>query len=434
MTETALINTSPRPRILVLGSPHLASLVDQIKAFAPTVSHTYGIHNVRQAEWDLVVTDRPYMDVSTDLCVIYIAPDSDNPQTLDWRSPWKSEVRSRHGSVSQELQRVNSLPERIGRLTHEHLEPIFRTRTDHTYFALWSAAHRFIPANAEPGPDIDPFILSGDNQVLAGRYKRSTTSEAWLLPSDISDPIPWIKGAIAEWHEINPSRFPGNPSWSQNPDWMNSAEQRIHREIDNAKAKFAVVRRDHIEVVRDLESALQAAAEEADNYERALLTSQSETLKNAVARCLSEIGFIVEDRDQIADPGDDLEDLRVTDPEAPGWVALVEVKGYSKGATTAAISQFIRFNNRYVLANGKPPSANWYVVNQFMNRDPSERQPVLNGKDEDVRAFAEGNSGLVVDTTQLFGLLSKVASDSLTAVEARASLRLSTGRFINQPE
>jgi hypothetical protein len=52
------------------------------------------------------------------------------------------------------------------------------------------------------------------------------------------------------------------------------------------------------------------------------------------------------------------------DPDAPGWVALAEVKGYSNGGKTDALQQLARFSRRYSLRTGasilssvNPPSA-----------------------------------------------------------------------------
>jgi hypothetical protein len=43
----------------------------------------------------------------------------------------------------------------------------------------------------------------------------------------------------------------------------------------------------------------------------------------------------------------------------PGWVALVEVKGYAKGAQTGALTQFLRFDRRYYQRTGRQPDALW---------------------------------------------------------------------------
>jgi hypothetical protein len=151
-------------------------------------------------------------------------------------------------------------------------------------------------------------------------------------------------------------------------------------------------------------------------------------LVRAVIRALGEIGFVVVDADATADPSEHLEDLRISDPDAPNWIALGEVKGYTKGAKTEGITQFIRFSTRYAKEAGRGPDSMWYIVNQFMKRDPAERQRVLHGNDGDVSAFAD-NGGLVLDTVQLFHLLNHVRTGKISAEEGRRRLRESVGLF-----
>ncbi len=140
------------------------------------------------------------------------------------------------------------------------------------------------------------------------------------------------------------------------------------------------------------------------------------------------MGFEVTDADKDAASDDHLEDLHIKDPDRPGWIALGEVKGYSRGAKTEGITQFLRFNMRYTARTKQNPDANWYIVNQFLNRDPSTRQMALHGKEEDVAAFGEAN-GLVVDTVALFHLFARVQDGAVPPQEARKLLVQSTGRF-----
>jgi hypothetical protein len=64
------------------------------------------------------------------------------------------------------------------------------------------------------------------------------------------------------------------------------------------------------------------------------------------------LGFNIVDADAKAAADDHLEDLRGTDPDAPGWVTLVEVKRYAKGAKTEALSQFLRFQKHHQQRSG----------------------------------------------------------------------------------
>jgi hypothetical protein len=143
-------------------------------------------------------------------------------------------------------------------------------------------------------------------------------------------------------------------------------------------------------------------------------------------RTLRKLGFGVINADDDAAPGDKLEDLDITDSEHPGWLAIAEVKGYTKGAQTAAFQQLARFSARYLQRTGTSPSAEWYIANQFRKQDPSTRQPILHGTSEDIRTFASA-AGLIIDTATLFRILDYVRTGSCTPAEARAHIRSATG-------
>ena len=61
-----------------------------------------------------------------------------------------------------------------------------------------------------------------------------------------------------------------------------------------------------------------------------LLTEQGEALSAAVRDALREIGLVVRDMDEEHAGDDLLEDLRASPLDRPEWVALVEVKGYTR--------------------------------------------------------------------------------------------------------
>jgi hypothetical protein len=56
---------------------------------------------------------------------------------------------------------------------------------------------------------------------------------------------------------------------------------------------------------------------------------------------------------------------------------------------------------------GQFPSAQWYIVNQFIERDPGTRPRPLASNTAEASEFA-ADSGLVVDTIDLFTLLMDV--------------------------
>ena len=235
-----------------------------------------------------------------------------------------------------------------------------------------------------------------------------------------------MRAALAEWARIAPDRFPGIPDWSDEWEWRTHLERQHAAALDALAAERQRFNDELDQRTSRIRAQLDDARSRADLYERALLTTDSDQLVHAVIEAFRELGFSVIDVDQQAAPGDKLEDLHITDSDQPGWLALAEVKGYTKGVSTTAFQQLARFSKRYLQRTGGQPDAEWYIANQFRTRDPAVRQPILHGKDEDVRTFA-ADGGLVVDTVVLFRVLDLVRSGQITSADARAQMRASSG-------
>ena len=140
----------------------------------------------------------------------------------------------------------------------------------------------------------------------------------------------------------------------------------------------------------------------------------------------SELGFKVKVMDDVAVEGDLLEDLQVTDPDELGWIALAEVRGYKGGAQLHDLLRIGRFVNRFLRATGDEPSRRWYIVNGFLDRDPSEREDPLRSDPSEVATFADDH-GAVIDTRVLFKLGQDVAGNRRDRTSARAWLRQVVG-------
>jgi hypothetical protein len=178
-----------------------------------------------------------------------------------------------------------------------------------------------------------------------------------------------------------------------------------------------------------LHRELDERRERADRADRRLLTAQGDDLRAEVISALKDIGFTVTDVDtEAAKKGDLLEDLRVTDPDSPGWIALAEVRGYGAGAKVSDLQRIGRFVERYIKAEGKPPSSRWYVVNHHIGWDPSIRPTPLASNREEVELFSEVD-GLVIDTRSLFTIRHEVRTGLKTEALARRSFRESRGWY-----
>ncbi|MEU4448001.1 hypothetical protein AB0K14_18190 [Actinosynnema sp. NPDC050801] len=459
---SAVINRSPRPRVLILGfkadvpekdaSDTQPEIVSQVREFAPTVRYITNFAQVRQDEWDAVVTDRPLWRnvnngmssgkvelLAPHLCVVYVETRPFVRKTIEDRRAWNHRIEMADNHISQEFARVRDLPDSIASLVHEELEPVLKRRAVHCYFKAerkvarssgsFQASISYEDKTVYENVALEPFSVSADRKILAGRYRRSAESEAWILPGDVLNLSRWIRVALSEWHNLAPDRFPALPDWSSRAEWSTRKERELRQQLLTLEQVRHAALRKFEEEEDKLKLDLQVAKAAADEYERSLLLDQDEPLKRSVAQAFSELGFNVHDSDSTAAKDDHLEDLQIQDPSCTGWVALVEVKGYGKGAKTEALTQFVRFVGRFTHANGRTPDALWYVVNQFKGKDPSVRQPALHGKNEDVAAFASAG-GLVVDTVELFGLLSAVRDGLISHERAREVLRNSRGRFL----
>jgi hypothetical protein len=140
---------------------------------------------------------------------------SSNSWTLEKQIDPPLLVQMSRGHVADEFLRYPDLPDRVRLLTREVLEPIVMTRRRHNYF-IFAGTER---------PGLRPFLATADGHVLAGRYKRRSGAEVWLLPDDVPDIVPWVRAAIAEWHHLAPDRFPGLPDWSHESSWQTQTER-----------------------------------------------------------------------------------------------------------------------------------------------------------------------------------------------------------------
>jgi hypothetical protein len=178
-----------------------------------------------------------------------------------------------------------------------------------------------------------------------------------------------------------------------------------------------------------LDARLQALGLAADASERALLTSQGETLKALVAKALRHLGFAVEDIDAARPQGDKLEDLRVKNSDQDEDLVLVEVRGYKGGAQLSDLMRMQRFAMRFHKDEGHLPHRLWYVVNHSLAEDPGQRAPALASNPTEVEAFADSD-GLVVDAVELFKVWKAVDAGILDSAQARAMMIEATGRFL----
>ncbi len=137
--------------------------------------------------------------------------------------------------------------------------------------------------------------------------------------------------------------------------------------------------RQHADRAAELEAAATQVHNDVDAGGRRPLTRQGDTLVDAVATTLRDLGFGVQIvDDELAANTAKREDLRVYQA-GDGWEALAAVRGYKGGASLNDLLRIERFVGLFLADEHRRPAAVWYVVNQFLTTDPDTRPKPLAG-------------------------------------------------------
>lgn len=251
--------------------------------------------------------------------------------------------------------------------------------------------------------------------------------QVWALPNCVRDHLAeWLDVAVQQWQNRDKTAFP-RLDWAAQEDWMDSDEldaaARLRQHGAEAEATMARLSRERARLV----DAQATARNAADQGLRQLLTTNSDALVDAVSSTLEDLGFTVVDADSL-ERARKFEDLQVFDGD---WVCLVEVKGYEKrNAKTADLVQLAGAVSHYQ-EDHPAPSAQWYIINQSYATPPSLRLNPFKSDPDIVEQFAN-NNGLVIDTRELFRLVTRVHQEELSRDEARGLLRKTRGVFTAQ--
>jgi hypothetical protein len=429
---------NPMPRALIVGFDD-ATTEALSRLFAHARTYESG-DAVRSEEYDVLVTNGSERHVPSHFDVVtfgqhFGAADAKAHNDEPLAVLFEGVTHAREFKIASGLHPdLAALVERVllPKVQASDVNPVLSTHPIDRFAGLGG----YTPVRYESlDPDeawVKPFLCTTEPRVLAAAITRTGgRSEAWCLPEELNDdPVPWVKAAVRVWHERNPTRFPHDPGWPSDRRWMTRDETRLLDAIDTLEVERSSYVTESEERERALRDELRVAQDAAESGARRLLTAQGDDLVAAVITALERLGFDVEDRDKLVQPGEPrLEDLRVTVPgDDPDWVALVEVKGRSGGAAVGDLLKLGRFVENFIEAEGRRPSRRWYVVNQFIGLDPVSRQPILHGSEGDLAVF-ERQDGMAMDTTQLFDLVRSVEDGMTDAAEARHHLMAQLGRY-----
>jgi hypothetical protein len=424
-----VVGEDPHPRAL-LYQVH-PSRVAGIAALFPVSAVLEKPSSAVMEEWDLVVSESdipdwlaPHLNAITFGNGPFVGPDGEYERTVYGPPALGRWLKS----PARALLIPDDLPAPIAKLVRQTLAPTAhaaaRNEGGNTVIVEGRDPmnHGWIAITA-----IRPFLQTREGGfAIAGSWTRKSGSEVWSLPFAANRPD-WVKAAIEVWSETAPQRFPRN-KWKQMAKWATPAEAalRLRREETETARRAAVEGFDR--QLAETVTLIETANTQADLGLRSLLLGQGDSLVLSVETVLRDIGFSVRNMDRETPENDRREDLRLGLADSD-WCAIVEIRGYKNGAQVNDLMRIERFATRYAAEVGKPPDSRWYIVNQFVGKDPDQRPPILESNQPELASFAE-DGGLIADTTEIFRLARDVEASVLTRESARRALLECRGRFV----
>lgn len=413
-----VVGEKPRPRTLIRCDDDTlaAKLCGLVPHHRRIDDNALDVH---QDEWDLLIAvgQLPAIDLSYPASHIDIISFGASEHGLVHRQPpLRTTVNHYAGtSLAQEL-RVPDLAAPLSRLVRDDLLPKAQQAVEHRVLSPMSVEREVVLLQTnEP------------RTIAAARLRGGEKAWVWILPDYTSRHAEWVVTIMQVMRTVNPEKYAQIPGWQQEPRWSTIPELELIQQLEGLAERVEVFNREAEADRARFETDLAKARADAEEGLRLLLTSDGDELSNAVRDALLSLGFEVDDMDSKRD--EKLEDLRVRDPDAPGWEALVEVKGYRGAARTSDLQKIGRFRDRYRDEEDRWPDSCWYVVNQMRGQDPRGRPPILGTNESDLAIFAETRSGLAMDTTTLFRMTIDVAAGLVDPGDVRRQLRESTGRL-----
>lgn len=428
-----IVGRRPRPRVALIGQFSQKTL-KQFGRMFPTIWSA--------ADWDEI---REIVD-SREIDLVIIAPG------IDWAGDWPGKVHvicfsqdiihlpgphpeigiNKYGSAETEEFLLPDVSLSLSRRREAELHDLSSVRGWVRLSLQYQAINSTVLKEAK-----DTFIKgaiiceSHTNTPLAVAFQRKNNKlgVAWL-PFTPIDQAAWVDVLVTEWAKTDKDRFPNVGDWTAYPEWLVPEEKAIISQIQALeKKKQDFVAKRNREIIQ-MNSELAIAKKNANSGRRRLLTAQGDDLKDEVANVFREIGFQVTDVDTLVGGAPRREDLRLHDSsdENEGWIALVEIRGYSRsGGTQADLQRLHRFATLYERETGQAPDKLIYVINGQLELLPSQRQEPLAPAEEDVAVFAESN-GVIIWTLDLFRALR--ATDSATYPALVESIKLAQGRWL----
>lgn len=445
--------SKPRPRVLLEDLPDPWAVAAE--ALFPSFLRVEARQSVEESEFDVVITAAEVVRRSPHLHVLALAPRSAGrhpytppsrpgpPAVLGTQAvPMYGRTRQDYASLQRtgtSLSAMLVIPEGAsgtlrGLMEQTVVGEVGREAVKSTWRLVRSGGT--VPQRLPLPATVDPLLLTGTGEVLAfstDRYPEDLSARAgWMtvLPLVPKAPESWVRWFLRELRKRDSKLFPEDAAWREDPAWAPpELLRRLSQRADlESERRIVVAELDLRAAAADAAVLAEQAA--ADHGMWRLLTAQGGDLVKAARAAFEDLGFVVEDRDPLVAPGDPkLEDLRVVDREVPGWVCLVEVKGFVDGVSPKGVNQLtVRPVRAYALEAKRHPNALWYVANHDLATAPPQRPTALN-RDPVIESFAD-HGGVFIDTRDLFTAWRAVQRGECPSKTARESLREGRGRWV----
>ncbi|MEJ1113838.1 hypothetical protein WBN73_05525 [Paenarthrobacter sp. CCNWLY172] len=418
------LDPRPLPWIIAKNIEVDSPLWKELNSLGATVNYIESLVEVRQADYTiLVVEGEPdyKIPLAKHLKVLQFGETASGEQTTYTDVHYNGGHFSLRGGDQAARFEVGQSARALG-LEHLCNQELLRHVTP-------GGSYSVIGVPASGRQYFEALVQETDGNPLAGILRNPAGSQWWMLATTTTAKPQWLRAALAHWREEYPDEHPA-VGQALTERWLTADEVDAAAAITAYEAETEKLLRDREQDKLDLQLKADLTAQLAERNERRLLTSQGDELVAAVTAALERIGFKVVDSDAIAEANSAAkrEDLQISIPSTPGWIALAEVKGYAKGGAKAGdLRQLAKAVGFFTKKESRSPDAQWYIVNAQFGKSPDERPIPLGASPEDVQDFAE-DDGLVIDTRQIFLLLKAVISGVISPAQAQESLR--TGRGI----
>lgn len=416
-------NQQPRPRVLFEDLPE--ELSHELAKLVPTSRIITAGEAVADSEFDLVVTQsKSAANRRTHMHVLAFGASLLDPLPLPAGVPGNPLIPRRQA-------RTLAMESSIG----SDIDPDLRGLLERTVIANippgekkgWqfsSLAEGRYKSLLNLGTEMIPYAL------MWNRSKGNKTARSLILPQETTDHRAWLAWFLRELSDVEPLTFPHDIDWRLARSWATARTLELHTNLTQLRQERNAILAKLDQKILEAETSLVSAQSEDALGSHRLLTADGIELENAVEFALKELGFTVTNMDDHHDltTKAKLEDLRVTDDLDPGWLSLVEIKGYAKGAKVNDVAQIIgRPLRSFLLETGREPSSVWHVVNPQRNIDPSARSDAI-PNDLDLQPLSDAD-GVLIETRQLFLALRDVHSGQIGASEVKDSIKAARTRW-----